>query len=174
MNRPKRNIFSTTRSARRTWRAAVFFVLVALTAACSLPTEIPGEFKVVPDGEWKYGHTFVFNEKGDTVAGEFEALEFSVRHTDDYPYANLWVELNYNVGDTTASDTFNIKLANEYGKWFGNGSGPVMQHTDTIRPRLTPNPGSPLRLRHIMRVDVLTDIEQIGLTYVKKQAPDGQ
>lgn len=142
--------------------------IVALVTSCSVPNETPGEFIGLPDEGWEYGSTLTFNAAGDTLAAPIDHIDLSVRHTNDYPYANLWLEVSYDTADTTAVDTFDIRLADEYGKWLGSGSGPTIQHTQAIHPRQVPAPGSPFNIRHIMRVDRVNDIEQIGLTFVTK------
>lgn len=145
--------------------------LFALTVSCERPTVLPGEFKTISGADWEYGDTVIFNEHSDTIEGIVNALEFTLRHTDDYPYANVWMEVSYRSGNLPVADTFNIKLADEYGKWFGFGSGPVRTVTDTLRLRYLPDQTSRYGLRHIMRVDVLPEIEEIGVKYVTSSHP---
>lgn len=151
---------------RKCFLALVCVVIAVAFYSCDTAGSNPGQFYTIDDAKWAYGNTLTFNEHGDTLPGTVTAAAISVRHTNEYPYANLWVELSYQSADSVVSDTFNITFADEYGRWFGSGSGPVITLTDTLRPRLTPDPASKFALRHIMRVDVLTDIEQIGLALV--------
>lgn len=146
-------------------------VIAVLLCSCDKPTAVPATFVTIPDSEWHYDRALRFNAAGDTL-GQVEAVAISVRHTNDYPYSNLWLEMAYNSGDSLVADTFNLRLADEYGKWLGAGSGPVVMLTDTVRPRHIPDVASGYAVRHIMRIDVLPDVEQIGLTYVTKQADD--
>lgn len=144
-----------------------FCVLTApLAVSCVGNDSAPGEFHSIPGAEWRYGQTIGFNEARDTIGGEIKAVELSVRHDNDYPYANLWVELAYNVKDSLVADTFNVIMANEYGKWYGTGSGPVRMLSDTLKLRNRPDADSEFRLRHIMRVEALPDVEQVGLRYI--------
>ena len=66
--------------------------------------------------------------------------------------------------DSTATDTVDVTLADEWGRWRGHGSGVTYQNTDTVRLRHHLRQGGSLHLRHIMRLDTLTEIEQIGIT----------
>ena len=140
------------------------FVSVAVTS-CNDSTVTAGEFQTIEDAEWKYGSSVRFNQVGDTLPGRVSSIDISIRHTNDYPFANIWMEMRYKSQDSLHIDTLNIFLSDEYGKWKGSGSGPVKLYTENIRPGAEPDDGSQFALRHIMRVDVLTDIEQIGLSY---------
>lgn len=149
-------------------KTATLAATAAVAVACSVSNDMPGEFIGLPTDGWEYGSTLTFNAAGDTLTAPIDHIDFSVRHTNDYPYANLWVELSYAAADMTAVDTFDIRLADEYGKWLGSGSGPTILHTMAIRPRQVPAPGTSFVVRHIMRVERVDDIEQIGLTFVTK------
>lgn len=143
---------------------ALAFVVLILSASCDRTVGVPGQFFTIDDAQWPYGESFVYNPRGDTVGDSRGIVVFSVRHTNDYPYANLWIELAYNSSDTVVADTFNIILADEYGKWLGTGAAPVILKSDSLRLRYLPNPDASYYLRHIMRVDVLPEIEQVGIT----------
>ena len=143
---------------------AIAMTIVVMSAACTPPEPAGGEWKNIPGYGWRYGDTLAYNCGRDTLG--VDTLALTIRHTSAYPYANLWLEMSYETGDTTAADTLNIVLADEFGSWYGKGSGVLFQLTDTIIPRRPVNPASPLRLRHIMRTDTVPEIQQIGLTYI--------
>jgi gliding motility-associated lipoprotein GldH len=138
-------------------------ILSATLCACSDLGSEHTEWRDIDLPGWRYGHTLTFNADSDSVA--IDKVVLSVRHTDDYEYANLWVELSYASGDTTVADTFDVTLADKFGKWLGTGTGLSYQQNDTLVPRHRVNLGSPLHLRHVMRVDTLQNIDQIGLSY---------
>jgi gliding motility-associated lipoprotein GldH len=138
-------------------------ILSATLCACSDLGSEHTEWRDIDLPGWRYGQELVFNADSDSVA--IDRLVLSVRHTDKYEYANLWLELSYASGDTVVADTFNIELADSFGKWYGTGTGVSFQQNDTLMPRHRVNLGSPLHLRHIMRIDTLKNIDQIGLSY---------
>lgn len=144
-------------------KAAVLGLLVLMFVACSRPTD---RWHTLPTSGWLYGDTLVFEP--DTVQIPTQNLRFTVKHDDAYTYANVWVEVSYDAEgmDTAAVDTFDVRLADVYGRWYGNGSGLTFQHTDTLHLRHMPRRRTPLRVRHIMRLDTLGYIEQIGVDYV--------
>lgn len=94
-------------------------------------------------------------------------LAITICHSDAYPYANLWLQALYKSGDTIVADTFNIVIADEYGRWKGNGTGVDYQFSDTIATRYKINGGSELSLKHIMRVNAVPEIFKIGLTVLR-------
>ena len=146
-------------------------VITTMMAASCTPAGTPdGEWHTIAQDGWPYGNVLTFNQKGDTMA--MDTLVLTVRHTADYPYSNLWLELGYNTADTVAvADTLNVILADDYGHWLGKGSGTSFQRPDTIVLRRHAMPGSQLRLRHVMRVDTLREIEQVGITYSNAPRP---
>lgn len=148
----------------------IFGVTLILTvAACSRDKKIAGESYTLPGADWPYATGMTFNEKGDTMSSAVYGALLSVRHTHEYPYANLWLELAYSSGDTLTADTFNIFLADSYGKWLGSGSGPVITKSDTLRLHKQPDPGSKFVLRHVMRTEVLPHVEQVGIKLLTEQ-----
>lgn len=145
---------------------------LALMCACGITGRGNGDdnyfsgFVTFTDQEWPYGRTLDF--RVDTLADSVAhggTLLLSLRHTAGYQYGNIWLELEYPMADTTLKDTFNIALATSLGHWRGHGSGPSRQFTDTLKTNFTLYRGDTLKLRHIMRCDTLTNIEQIGVVY---------
>lgn len=98
------------------------------------------------------------------------ALALAVRHTNGYPYSNLWLEITIPQADTALVDTVDIRLADPFGQWYGTGIGVSYQRVDTVYPHINILPGAPVTLRHIMRVDTLAEIEQIGLIFTPESA----
>lgn len=141
----------------------LIIVSVIAVVSCDRPTQSEGEFFTLKDAVWIYGDTLLYNNGGDSITPGADALLFSVRHTNRYRFANLWIEVSYNTPDTVAADTFNIVLADDYGKWLGSGSGPVILKTDTLKLRSLPSADARFGIRHIMRLEQLDDVEQIGI-----------
>lgn len=144
---------------------AVVSALIAV-GACDRPSYRLSQWHTLDDDGWAYADSLTFNnDAADSL--EVSGIVVGVRHTANYPYSNLWMELAYDAGDSVpAIDTLEIKLADAFGHWYGSGSGASYQFTDTIAPRHRIVPGSKLRLRHIMRMDTVPEIEQIGLSFL--------
>lgn len=141
-----------------------------LLAACSYnPNDYSGFDSIDPEEGWCADRSFSYSpEISDSIAEG--SLQLFVRHTNDYPYSNLWVEVESvqpaDSGRTaTRLDTFCIELADVYGKWHGSGIGTSFQRTVELSPRFTIMRGTSLHLRHVMRPGRVTGLEQVGLIF---------
>lgn len=161
-----------TRKTRNKTLATAGALFGLLMSACSAPDNDYSAFSTInPDG-WAYGHTFVYRpEIADSIARG--SLSVMVRHSNDYPYRNLWLEVSYQQlhADSTITfcrDTVNMPLADLYGNWLGTGLGTSFQATDTVATDFQLISGAPIRVRHIMRPDRVPAIEQIGIIFEEK------
>ena len=150
--------------------AVIAAVLMGLTVACGTMDDERGQFVTMPDYGWRYNDTVTFVPAAvDTpLSAATGRVILAVRHSAAYRYSNLWVELSYPTPtDSVAQrDTVNIVLADVYGHWLGRGAGVSYVLTDTLPRRYSVSDSASLSLRHIMRLDTVADIEQIGLIFV--------
>ena len=141
---------------------AIAALLAVAATGCGTPGVPDAVWHDMDPAGWPYDNVIEFAGPADSAA--FDSVAITVRHSSAYAYSNLWLEVAYATADTTAADTFNIMLADPFGHWFGKGSGLSFQRTDTLALSHTPNPGTAVKVRHVMRVDTLRDIEQLGLS----------
>ncbi|MDE6206486.1 MAG: gliding motility lipoprotein GldH [Muribaculaceae bacterium] len=147
--------------------------LLTVCAACSVDghhgngdDNYYSAFGTMSDAAWAYARPLNFTVDTLRDAGPVEGkLLLTVRHTAGYEYANLWLELTTDL-DHSAPDTINLRLADDYGRWLGKGSGPSVQIVDTLARPVSLRRGQRLRLRHIMRTDSLQGIELAGITFI--------
>lgn len=153
-------------------RPTPLLVAAAALTAAILTGCIPGdneysEFKDIQPQGWAYNDTLLFTPStADTVSRG--PLSIALRHNNSYEYSNLWVELTWHDGPDLRRDTLNIILADSHGSWQGKGFGPSYQLEVPVNPQAVMTDSAPMAIRHIMRVDTLTGIEQIGLIYAGK------
>lgn len=150
------------------------YILTMLLSFC-LGACAPGqndfcEFRQLPSEGWAYGDTLCFTPSfadSATIAIPVIAL----RHNNAYPYSNLWLELSRVSSDsmTIARDTINVRLADIYGRWQGHGFGASYQFADTLLDVKPIHSGETITVRHIMRVDTIRDIEQMGILFVSTE-----
>lgn len=144
---------------------ALLLGAAAVMAGCSQPDGSYAAFTTIHNGVWPYPDTlFIEPSLPDSAAAG--RLAVAVRHTNGYEYRNLWLEISTPMPDTIVADTVNIELADDYGRWYGHGIGVSYVTTDTLPDRYCLTRGRAVRVRHIMRVDTLRDIEQIGLIFI--------
>lgn len=143
---------------------------LTLCAACSYnPDDYSCFGDVDPVAGWGYGSKFIYLPKiQDSIASG--QLKLMVRHTNDYPYSNLWLELEtQQPADSghvmVVRDTICVELADIYGNWLGSGLGVSFQKVDTIYADFSLANGAPLKLRHIMRPEKVTGLEQVGVIF---------
>lgn len=144
-------------------------MVAASLASCNYSPNSYSCFSSIDSADgWAYGESYVYMpEIADSMArGQMALL---VRHTNDYPFSNLWVEVQSQQprsdGLEVVTDTFCITLADVYGNWLGRGSGATFEKLDTIYPDFTLTNGAPLRLRHIMRPDRVEGLEKVGFIF---------
>lgn len=118
----------------------------------------------MPEEGWAYEAPLDFSPQlhDDEMTGDIAVV---IRHTNLYPYSNIYVELTVTDTVATRCDTFNITLADPYGNWQGRGIGTSFQMSDTVVHGAMLRRPTKIRLRHVMRDDILPEIEQVGVTF---------
>ena len=123
------------------------------------------DFHTFSHTEWPYTDSIAFRVdtlRDSTANGP---VSLALRHTNGFNWANLWVEVSLRKDSALMADTFNIPLADVEGNWYGKGIGPSRQITFPLYDDVTINRGDTIWVRHIMRVDNLQNIEQIGIIF---------
>lgn len=144
----------------------IILPLSIIVAACTgSRNDFSGYCNLPVDG-WAYGDTLTFVPcHPDTVADG--SLVLSLRHDNSYLFSNLWLEISYDDVAGHRVDTVNVQLCDVYGHWFGHGIGARYQLSDTVTGRFRHLTSTPVRVRHIMRVDTLRGIEQLGVAFIQ-------
>lgn len=139
--------------------AAFAVIALAMTLACGSDKETSRYWNFGAEG-WPYADTLSLAVDTAVTAD----IAVVVRHTADYEYSDLWVELTCATDSGPArADTFRIVLADDFGRWQGHGVGVGLQYADTLMRSATLGDSSLVSVRHIMRADTLPGIEQVGI-----------
>ena len=145
---------------------AAVAVMIAV-ASCVRKIEY-SEYRNVDGAGWEYGDTLVYEAAlGDSV--QRGDLALVVRHSDAYAYSNIWLEIDTDSRDSIAADTFDIELADIYGNWHGRGLGLSYQCVDTVLRGIELRDSSRITVRHIMRLETLPNIEQVGVVFIPER-----
>lgn len=141
----------------------IIIILLCLGACAPGHNDYSQFIDISPDG-WKYGDTLKFypQTRDSITTGE---LTIALRHSNAYAYSNLWLEIRHFNGDSIRLDTVNIEMADIYGRWYGDGIGSSFQYALPVSKKITLYRGKPIMINHIMRVDPLKDIEQVGFLF---------
>lgn len=155
---------------------ALLFFSILLVSSCLQSPYYQKEY-ALKGNAWDYDNelTFKFNIS-DTNA--LYNLHFLIRHTDAYPYSNIWLVVHTKrPGDTVFERTrLEVPLAEPNGKWLGRGMGeiweqrmPISRDGDT---KMLREEGIwEIKLTQNMRINPLPEILQAGIRIEKKAKP---
>ncbi len=143
----------------------------SLVAAC-MPAPHYQKQEAIPQNAWAYNFrpTFTFDIKDSTA---YYQPYFIIRHTQAYPYNNIWLWMYIKrPGDTVArKERINIVLAEANGKWLGKGMGEIYEQRMAISLGDSVNLSVPgtyeVTLEQNMRLNPLPDILNVGLRVEK-------
>lgn len=93
-------------------------------------------------------------------------LYINIRHTESYPFQNIWLSVSTLFPDgTKSSRRIEVMLANDDGKWFGESLGNIWDYRTLIQENaFFTSPGFyTFTLEQIMRQDKLPGIISIGI-----------
>ena len=147
------------------------FLLIGILASCNR-NEVYFEYRTVDAGGWSKDSLQVYNIDVKDSISKFN-IYLHVRHYGTYPYQNLWMFIDYkDMKDSIPKhDTIECYLADEYGKWIGNGTGALRELPVFIRKNVQfPSGGKyQISIRHGMRDSLLTGINKIGIRVEKSE-----
>ncbi len=144
-------------------RVVILVWLVGLLAGCGTRI-IYAEQQPIPITGWEADSAvhFTFNIT-DTLAA-YDLL-IHVRHTQQYPYQNMWLFVEGVTPMGTDCDTIEFYLADQRGQWLGNGWGNLRDMPVLYMQNVTFPAGSyTCTIRQGMRDEYLRGINDIGLT----------
>lgn len=142
--------------------AAIAIVINIIASGCGASSQY-SEFTPIDPKGWAYTDTIAFQPLS-TDSTACAHLSLTVIHTNDYPYSNIWLEVSSEGERQNWCDTLNITLADIYGRWLGKGVGSTYQQSTTLNRSIGFNHKAKINVRHIMRVDTLRHVTQIGLS----------
>ncbi|UCG28683.1 MAG: gliding motility lipoprotein GldH [Bacteroidales bacterium] len=145
------------------FKPSCFLILVLLTS-CD-PNRVFEENKTIPDHTWKWDNVLNFNvEIADTVNPH--NIFVNIRNGGQYQYSNLYLFIKtISPSGQWIRDTVECILADEKGRWLGNGLGDIYE----IRIPYKINVRFPytgiytFEFEQAMRIEDLNHIFDVGL-----------
>ncbi len=141
-----------------------FVALLLALAACS-QNEVFFNYQSVNVDGWSKDSVCVFDVKIDDASKVYNVY-VNTRNVGEYPYQNIWLFVNKTSSDSVQiSDTINFYLADEFGKWLGDGVGSVYNMPVLYQQNIRfPKAGTyRYEIQHGMRDSLLSGINDIGL-----------
>ena len=150
----------------------LFFLLavVTLCAACHSRRVYTGVIDVPTQG-WNADSALCFTFDVTEAQEATEWVVF-VRHNTNYRFQNFWIFLDVTTPDgAVKSDTVECYLADQRGRWLGNGWGalremPILWHDKEALPEVGTYT---LKVKQGMRTEQLKGIASIGLEIKKNK-----
>lgn len=148
---------------KRFVKSMVIILASCFFFSCSKRT-VYNEFQPIQNKIWdkQDEYFFHFEIKDQTVPYD---ISLQLRNSDIYPYQNIWMlSRERQPSGHSVTDTIEYILADDFGKWHGNGIT-LFQNQITLRSKYHfPDTGKyTISVRHGMRDDQLKGIEDIGL-----------
>lgn len=145
------------------------FVLVLLTFTSCDSKKIFEENQKVDTSGWKVNETYRFSpEILDTT--QVSNIYINVRNSGNYEWSNLYLFIKTTAPNgAVIKDTVNLLLADERGKWLGNGFGSIFDNQIAYKKNI----GFPTKgiyvfeIKHGMRTSNLENILDVGIRIEK-------
>lgn len=154
----------------RTLKKYIFIFFALLLVGCSGRT-IYSHYEPLPYSGWDADSALVY-DFSVADSSRYYDIVLNLRHGDNYPHQNFWVfaEL-YRDSVLLSSDTLDYYLADDRGRWLGNGFGSHHDMPMLLKQRFVFPFGGEYRisLRHGMRNDVLPGVTEVGITVDKAE-----
>ncbi|HCC53145.1 MAG TPA: gliding motility lipoprotein GldH [Porphyromonadaceae bacterium] len=144
-------------------RIIQLFIVSCFCFSCGKDT-VYNQFQPIQDKAWKKQSEYYFKFEIKDHTPPYH-IKIQIRNNDMYPYQNLWLLCKEEQPDgMVLKDTLECMLADDFGKWIGNGITLYQSEFSLRTDYHFPDTGTyTLNIRHGMRDDVLKGIEDIGL-----------
>jgi len=149
----------------------IILFLSCLFAGC-LPSPYYEKEEPVPHDAWSYDFKPTFSFDITDTTARYQP-SFIIRHTQAYPYSNLWLWLYIKVpGDSVIKrERINIPLAEASGKWLGRGMGEIYEQRlliklDSINFNKAGN--YQVSVEQNMRINPLPEVLNVGFRLEKQ------
>lgn len=111
---------------------------------------------------WHQDSVLEFRFDVEDTLSTYQIL-INIRHTENYSYQNMWLFAD--------SDTIEFYLADDRGRWLGNGHNgyiemPVLYEAAYLFER---SGEQTMRIQHGMRDSLLSGISDVGVKVVKNK-----
>ena len=134
-----------------------------LFASCSEGV-VYSRFYTMESEKWAIDSVAQFDFYIDDAAAAYQMLIY-VRHTERYPYQNMWLF----VGDSVPTDTIEFYLADDRGRWLGDRHHGMLEMPVLFEENYHfPDTGTyHLTIQQGMRDSVLQGVADVGLEIIR-------
>jgi len=141
-------------------RKLLFLATLALALTACRQDIVFSQFVSIPSGEWHVDSVAQFDYQiADKEAG-YQMLVY-VRHTERYPYQNMWLFLDNGI----QRDTIEFYLADDRGQWLGDKHHGFIEMPVLIEQNyhFSDTGHCAMTIQHGMRDSLLRGVTDIGV-----------
>ena len=149
------------------------FILPLLLLTGCMSSPVYQSVDAVPNNAWDHSFKPVY-KFNITDTNALYNVYFIIRHTDVYPFSNIWIRIySKNPGDSAFEDSrLEIPLAEQSGKWLGRGMGEIYEQRMPLTrndagKKFTKQGTYEVRLEQDMRMNPLPEVLHVGLRVEK-------
>lgn len=145
-------------------------LLAALMLAACNPSQYYASYEDVDPNGWNLTETLYYDFSVDDTLSSYNTF-IDIRHTDAYPYANLFLFVKTSYPDGSQSlDTLECPLADPAGNWYGrvNARHIDSRHPLTLQLRFPMKGNYSLAITQGMRDTLLLGLTQVGFRVEKE------
>ena len=148
-------------------KTIALMALTVLTIGCNSRTAF-SEYRNVPLQGWDKDSVVCFDVNITDSMATYNVI-LSLRHTADYPYQNIWFFVQNETSGQ--NDTLEYYLADQRGRWLGNGFGDRKEMPCLLYEHVRFPHGGIYRyaVRQGMRQEWLRGVTEVGLIVEKEQ-----
>lgn len=141
-------------------RKLLFLAALSLVLTACRQDIVFSQFVSIPSGEWHVDSVTQFNYQIPDKKVGYQVLVY-VRHTERYPYQNMWLFLD----NGTQRDTIEFYLADDRGQWLGDKHHGFIEMPVLIEQNYHfPDTGRYyMAIQHGMRDSLLRGVTDIGV-----------
>ena len=145
-------------------RFTICLLLTSLLLTSCRSDIVYSRFMPMASSQWHADSVAQFDYAITDTSVDYRILVY-VRHTERYPYQNMWLFLN----DGAMNDTIEFYLADDRGQWLGNKHHGFIEMPVLIEENYHyPDTGVyHLAIRHAMRDSLLRGVADIGVEIIK-------
>ena len=158
-------VTKTTEEAKMHKLKYLTLILTAIIASACTENVVFQASKSMPKGIWVKDNIVNFNFEWADTTGSYDVV-IDIRNQNNYPFQNFWLFANlYNPDGEVYRDTLNCVLADNSGRWIGEGMGSVHHLPVSFIQDARFQKSGKYRLELIqgMRTDSLKGISDIGI-----------
>ena len=148
------------------WSFVICLAVLAVFLTSCRNNIVYSHFCSIPSENWRMDSVAQFDYTIEDAGIDYQMLLY-VRHTERYPYQNMWLFVDNGI----YQDTIEFYLADDRGKWLGDKKHGLMEMPILLEEQIHyPDTGTyRLTVQHGMRDSLLRGVADVGLEIVKSE-----